>query len=227
MRADRGDVHAWIDAWRRQGADRVDPLRFGLIAALARRALRHGGMVRQRLDARLRKLAEAYAGLLANPPQAKPLPAVRESPLKPLLERFAHAPQPDAPVHAAAATRKVEARGPAPVVDTARLPALDEFQQLWSRIRIDSLLRQCLDALPDDAGPLHSRVLTYRAMVLMRDVSPDYLQHFIAYADVLTWMERVDGRPLPGVEGSDAAGVRKPARAGGPRRKKQAADTGP
>ena len=73
------------------------------------------------------------------------------------------------------------------------MPLLDEFQQLWSRIRIDSLLRQCLDSLPEDAGPLHSSVLSYRAMALMGEVCPDYLQHFVAYTDVLTWLEQLDG----------------------------------
>ena len=95
--------------------------------------------------------------------------------------------------------------------DTALMPALDEFQQLWSRIRIDSLLRQCLDSLPEDAGPLHSSVLTYRAMALMQELSPEYLQHFIAYVDVLTWMEPVSGTNTV-VEPTRAASKRKASR---------------
>src|SRR5690606_13140698 len=55
---------------------------------------------------------------------------------------------------------------------------LDEFQQLWGRIRTDSQLRQSLAAPPDDAGPLHSSTLLHRAMTLMQDVAPGYLQHF-------------------------------------------------
>ena len=95
--------------------------------------------------------------------------------------------------------------------DTALMPALDEFQQLWSRIRIDSLLRQCLASLPEDAGPLHSSVLTYRAMALMQELSPEYLQHFIAYVDVLTWMEPVSGTNTV-VEPTRAASKRKASR---------------
>lgn len=68
---------------------------------------------------------------------------------------------------------------------------LDEFRQLWSRIRTDTQLRQALAAVPEDAGPLHSSTLLHRAMSLMRDASPGYLQHFIAYADALSWMEQL------------------------------------
>jgi hypothetical protein len=73
----------------------------------------------------------------------------------------------------------------------APLPVLDEFQQLWSRIRTDSQLKKSLDSAPEDAGPLHSSTLLHRAMSLMHEASPAYLQHFIAYADALSWMEQL------------------------------------
>ncbi|HEX7731292.1 MAG TPA: DUF2894 domain-containing protein [Rhodanobacter sp.] len=224
MPAEPAEIHARLAAWREQGADRIDSLRFALMVALAQRAARHGGAVRQRLDARLQELAEAYAGLLAQPSAAKPSSGAGESPLQRLLERFADAPRLVAAPHHASAQRAAEAGGPATAVDTAPMPMLDEFQQLWSRIRIDSLLRQCLDSLSEDAGPLHSSVLTYRAMMLMRDVSPGYLQHFIAYTDVLTWMEQPGGSAAAG---HDADGARKPVRAGGARRKKPPMDPSP
>ncbi|MEW9571876.1 DUF2894 domain-containing protein [Rhodanobacter sp. Si-c] len=224
MRTELADIHARLATWREQGADRVDPLRFALMAAMAQRAVRHDGVLRQRLDARLQELAEAYAGLLADPPGARPPRRADESPLKQLLAWLADAPRLDAVPQAA----PMEPAGEeAPMADIAPMPVLDEFRQLWSRIRIDSLLRQCLDSLPEDAGPLHSRVLAYRAMTLMRDISPGYLQHFIAYADVLTWMEQLGGRAAIGSDVDGAAGVRKPARAGGGRRKGQPANPSP
>ncbi|MBN8923684.1 MAG: hypothetical protein BGP10_07425 [Rhodanobacter sp. 68-29] len=213
------DVHARLAAWREQGTDRIDPLRFALMDAMARRALRHDGQVRKQLDARLQELADAYAGLLADQPEATPPHHADESPMQQLLAQFANAPRLDGVPQAVPMART---RDEAPIADIAPMPALDEFQQLWSRIRIDSLLRQCLDSLPEDAGPLHSRVLAYRAMTLMRDVSPEYLQHFVAYADVLTWMEHAAGRAVAGGDADGAASVRKPARAGGSRRKKPA-----
>ncbi|WP_343123492.1 DUF2894 domain-containing protein, partial [Stenotrophomonas pictorum] len=38
-----------LQAWREQGADRIDPLRFSLIDGLARRAAAHDGQVTQLL----------------------------------------------------------------------------------------------------------------------------------------------------------------------------------
>lgn len=223
MRAEPADVRTRLAAWRRQGADRIDPPRFALMAALAHRAARHDGAVRQRLEARLQELAEAYAGLLVDRPGTKPLPAAGGSPLKRLLEQFADAPRLAAAPPRAPVAQAAEAGGLA-AADAAAMPVLDEFQQLWSRIRIDSLLRQCLDSLSEDAGPLHSSVLTYRAMMLMRDISPGYLQHFIAYTDVLTWMEQLGGGA--GRDADASGGTRKPAR-GGARRKKTVTDPSP
>jgi hypothetical protein len=220
MRTEPGDAHAQLETWRQQGADRADPLRFALMVALAHRAARHDGAVRQRLDARLQELAEDYAVLLADPPTAEPSRSLDESPLRQLLEQFASAPRLDAVPQTSSTTHAGEAGEQTPAIDTTPMPVLDEFQQLWSRIRIDSLLRQCVDSLSEDAGPLHSSVLTYRAMMLMREISPEYLQHFIAYTDVLTWMEHLGVGAATDSDADGLAVFRKSARAGGGRRKK-------
>ncbi|MCG8274981.1 DUF2894 domain-containing protein [Stenotrophomonas sp. NLF4-10] len=217
MPAETAGIRARLDAWRAQGADRVDPSRFALMDALAQHAARHEGSVRKQLDARLQVLADAYADLLTHPPQAGTRGVeTGASPFKPLLEQLANASRLDAMPQTASTPRTDDAGEPAPAAEPSTMPLLDEFQQLWSRIRIDSLLRQCLDGLPEDAGPLHSTVLTYRAMALMREVCPDYLQHFIAYADTLTWLEQLGGS----TDADDAISPRKPPRTGSPRRKK-------
>ena len=210
MPAEAASIHARLDAWREQGADRVAPSRFTLMHALAQRALRHEGLLRQHLETRVQALADAYATLLATPLEAKTLgDAAGASLFKPLLEQLANAPRLGSLPQPALATRSHDSGEPAPVSEPPAMPLLDEFQQLWSRIRIDSLLRQCLDSLPEDAGPLHSSVLSYRAMALMGEVCPDYLQHFVAYTDVLTWLEQLDGSHADDVA---PASPRKPAR---------------
>ncbi|MCL7714805.1 DUF2894 domain-containing protein [Stenotrophomonas mori] len=220
MPAEAGDVHARLEAWRQQGADRIDPLRFALMTALAQRAARHDGALRRRLDTRLRVLADAYAALPPRPQAAEPPRATETSPLKQVLDRFGRPPRPDAPAQVVAALPSGGTGDATPAADLAApMPVLDEFQQLWTRIRIDSLLRQCLDDLPEDAGPLHSRVLTYRAMAVMREVCPDYLQHFVAYTDALSWLEQLGGIAAAGSDADGAASPRKPARAGGRRKK--------
>ena len=219
MPAETTSIHARLDAWRAQGADRLDPPRFALMDALAQRAMQHDGLVRQHLDARLQALADAYATLLIAAPEATSPRRADASPLRFLLEQLANAPRLDARPQSASTPRPSESSEPTPAAEPSAMPLLDEFQQLWSRIRIDSLLRQCLDGLPEDAGPLHSTVLTYRAMALMREVCPDYLQHFVAYADVLTWLEQLGGS----TDDADATSTRKPVRGNTPRRKKPAA----
>ena len=209
MPAEAASVHARLDAWREQGADCIAPSRFALMHALAQRALQHDGLLRQRLELRLQELADAYANLLAHPSAAKTHSGVAASAFTPLLEQLANAPRLDVSPQPVRTPKTSEAGEPAPVTESSAMPLLDEFQQLWSRIRIDGLLRQCLDGLPEDAGPLHSSVLSYRAMALMREVCPDYLQHFVAYTDVLTWLEQLGGSHADDVA---PASPRKPAR---------------
>jgi hypothetical protein len=79
---------------------------------------------------------------------------------------------------------------------------LDEFQRLWSRVRTESQLRQSLAPVPENAGPLNSSALVHRALGVMRDVSPGYLQHFLGYVDDLAWMERVGERGAPSNDGA-------------------------
>lgn len=216
MQGNAATPQSRLDAWRDAGADRVDPLRFSLMRALADRAERHDGLVRQQLDARLATLADAYAEVVAKHVPATSQISTTASPLSELLQQLNAVPlQYPLPLHAAN-TGAAQDGDSNELSDTTLMPALDEFQQLWSRIRIESLLRQCLDSLPADAGPLHSSVLTYRAMALMQDISPDYLQHFVAYVDVLTWMDQ-----LSGGEGGNLATGRAPAkRKSAPRKKK-------
>ncbi|WP_449465298.1 DUF2894 domain-containing protein [Stenotrophomonas humi] len=221
MRSKAATPHSRLDAWCETGADRIDPLRFSLMRALADRAERHDGLVRQRLDARLAVLADAYADMVAKRAPVTSQIAASPSPLSALLQQLNAVPlQYPLPLHAADTGVAQEGDSNASS-DTTLMPALDEFQQLWSRIRIESLLRQCLDSLPEDAGPLHSSVLTYRAMALMQDISPDYLQHFVAYVDVLTWMDQLsDG------ESGNLATVRAPAkRKSAPRKKKSTGES--
>lgn len=64
----RPNVLATLEAWRARGHDRVNPVRFQFIAAMARRAERHGGPARQVLD---RKLTDALAAYAANIERAR------------------------------------------------------------------------------------------------------------------------------------------------------------
>src|SRR5690349_13102173 len=77
------DAQTTLDAWRERGGDRLDPLRFHFIAALARRAAAHEGEARRMLDARLSALLEAYAADLAGRAAAAQAPECAAVPCRP------------------------------------------------------------------------------------------------------------------------------------------------
>lgn len=232
MAADSGSLCERLEHWRAQGADRVDPVAFSHLAALARRAQRHNGAVAQRLHQRVQELADAYARTLAAPTAPRTPVAADNAPLRALLAHIAQAGAsapvpPHVPVTRPGAAMAIGGGAPAAAPSTPATEAqatLDEFQQLWSRIRIDSLLRQSQEAISEDAGPLHSSVLLHRAMKLMRDISPGYLQHFLAYSDALSWLEQLHaGGSAAGAEPARASAARKATRPSTPRRRKSPA----
>lgn len=90
------------------------------------------------------------------------------------------------------------------------LPALGEFQKIWSRIRTESQLRQSLEDTPENAGPLNSSALVHRSMALMRETSPGYLRHFLSYLDDLSWLERLgEGKTAVAATSQTAASIGK------------------
>lgn len=196
MPPDASSPQAVLDAWRAQHSDRMDPVRFHFIQALSNRAQSIGGQARAQLDARLSGLISTYAADLASAASTEPAPAraprrscavSSKATARTFAELLQHAER-TKPSNGVSVTPPIANAADAEPPD---LPALDEFRQLWSQVRTDSQLRQSLEQLPTDAGPLNSGTLVHRAMVLMREHSPGYLQHFMAYLDVLTGLEQL------------------------------------
>ncbi|SAK55314.1 hypothetical protein AWB77_01613 [Caballeronia fortuita] len=166
-------ARAMLDAWRANGDDRANPVRFHLIDALDKRAAAYEGETRERLEERIARLLDEYR---------------RE------IERAASSD---------ASIGDVDARGPlAMLVDdiakassmheTSHAALLDYFRAVWKKVSAEKQLRDSLAHVPKNAGPLNSSSLVHRSLSLMREVSPDYLQHFLAYADALSWMEAIN-----------------------------------
>ena len=194
---------AQVQAWRAQGLDRADPVRFDILQALSARLGTHEGEARRLLEARLAGLIRAYAqGLARTPTPVAPVPA-RDSGLRSLVAAL-QARDGDAP-----------APGPSPVAPSA----LTEAREVWAQVRTDSQLRASLHDVPADAGPLNSGMLVHRALHLMRAASPGYLQHFIAYADTLSSLEQLQQAVAPLITATDTPRPAKRA----PRKRKPAA----
>ena len=186
--------------WRAEGAAGLDPVGFLFMEALARRVAPVDGAARELLDARLTGLIDAYrlrweggervetGGGGVDDPGAES--AARPAASRPLVSGAARQ---DGPV------RPEPARGPlGRLVDTLRpagvagdLRGLAAFRETWSRASADQRLRQTLAQVPAQAGPINSEHLVHRALLCMREVSPEYLRHFVAQVDGLMALERL------------------------------------
>lgn len=96
--------------------------------------------------------------------------------------------------------------------DYPRLAAVDDFRRLWSQLHARRQLRAALAPPPADAGPLNSTSLAQRALALMHEASPGYLEHFMAWLDALAWLERMQAE---GGLGPSQTTARRPARTAG------------
>lgn len=196
-----------LAALRARGAERLDPLRFHFIEALARRTAATRGTARTLLEARLARAIDACALRCENIPDTPgPTPAA-PSPLAGLLAHIAGQNR--------SAFASPQAANPAAPDE---LKALACFRDTWSKLRVDQQFHQALADEPENAGPLNSHFLVLRALRRMRDISPAYLQHFMAYADALLWLEQADGGAKPAPKNivlGERDKKRKPARGKG------------
>lgn len=191
--SDAMQAQAMLDAWRAQGADRIDPMRFLFIEALARRAASHGGEVRHRVEIKLSALLQAYRRDVEQAAAPFPHHAAALSERKPTRGPLAELTE--------YLTSHAHTRGGDPAAERAaraassypELPVLDELRALWAGISAQKQLRQSLAQVPGNAGPLNSSSLVHRALSLMHDLSPGYLQQFLSYVDALSCLESMGG----------------------------------
>ncbi|WP_368311919.1 DUF2894 domain-containing protein [Luteibacter sp. CQ10] len=87
------------------------------------------------------------------------------------------------------------------------LPAIEDFRRIWTSVRSESQLRLAHEPVPTDAGPLNSAALVHRAITLMRELSPEYLRHFLSYVDDLSWLEQVHAAKAPAARDTPRAAV--------------------
>lgn len=171
---------AALQALQARGVQQRDPVRWHLVAALQRRAAGQQGAVRQQLD---RHLARALADLQQRhaAPAASPQPArAAPSPLAALLQHIGQA----------AATPATE------------LKAVRQFSDTWARLRVDQQLARALARQPGNAGPLNSQRLVLQTLQRLRQLSPAYLQRFMAHAEALLWLEDTAATPAPAAPGT-------------------------
>ncbi|WP_250503621.1 DUF2894 domain-containing protein [Caballeronia sp. AZ7_KS35] len=184
-------ARAILEAWRANGDDRANPVRFHLIDALDKRAAAYEGEARRLLDERIAQLLDAYRSD---------------------MERAASsdAPISDADVRGPLATLIADIAKASSMHGTSHAELLDYFRAVWSKVSAEKQLRDSLAQVPRNAGPLNSSSLVHRSLSLMREVSPGYLQQFLAYVDALSWMEELNGPTV--TVAKEASGAKKGGR---------------
>ncbi|ABI90949.1 hypothetical protein CH72_5443 [Burkholderia ambifaria AMMD] len=200
MTDDATHVRATLDAWREQGAHRLDPVRFHRLDALEKRAAAFDGDARALLDARLATLLEGFAEIVARAGEAA---AASET-----AQASAQAPARGALgglVEQLARDAQADRRGVDPEL-------IDYFRTMWSKVRTEQQYRQSLDQVPRNAGPLNSNSLVHRSLATMRELSPEYLQQFLSYIDALAWLEDLAGGGAQPEKEAPRAKAAKPAK---------------
>lgn len=203
------ELDAAFARWRARGVASRDPVRFQLVESLARRAAAQPGATRAWVDARLQRWLAVCAPDWERDDLAQDADG-GSTPAPPAGTRD-HTPARPASmtsVEALAALRQaLQARQaaaaadmPAPMEPTGAVndrasggvSALHAVRRTWARLDAEQRLHDSLARVPAQAGPLNSVQLVLRALTLMHQVSPAYLQHFTAHVDALRWLDEVD-----------------------------------
>ena len=209
------DCQNWLDAWRRDGAHRFDPVGFHYLEVLIQRVRAHRGdatpiLLRTLLQSfnafgdrfaqaqREAQVAAAHASeqFPASAPElARLLAAGNYKALKRRIASLAGMGAHDAlsalVKHCEQlAAHKSAARPHTGFSHRPESQSIRDFRQTLAELSVDKQLTQALDQAPKNAGPINSHMLMLQALELMRDLAPDYLHSFMSYADALLCLEQ-------------------------------------
>lgn len=197
-----------LDALRASGAAERDPVRFAYLAGLARRAATQPEPIRRPLLAKLDALIDQLADHPATLAKADNEPASPLTELLAYIARHAHEPLEATPSSKHARREAAPGENSQPKstsvsagrsLQAPELKSVTYFRNEWSKLSTEQQLTQTLAQAPENAGPMNSQHLVLRALQVMRELSPDYLQGFMSYVDTLIWLDHADPtRPPPG-----------------------------
>lgn len=209
------DVTELIISLRAAGADRFDPVRLHYIEALAKRAVAHQGSIKRMLDAKLAQALAAFKerfelaqseareivarSVQQYPHAAKELQRFFDAGDFKGLRRFVatlQASEQSASLSGLVrqleqhAPENTEARSDGNAGPRSELKTIRNFRNTWAKLSVDKQVARALQQAPANAGPINSHMLVLRSLAMMRDISPDYLNRFITYADTLLCLDQ-------------------------------------
>lgn len=207
-----------LESFRRQGAQRFDPVRFHYMEALARRMQAQPLSVQRVLKPKLKSALAKYAEGLMHAQKAASDEVATLSSRRPeqalelrrlfaagdyasvrRIGRQAGLRQGGASLaqlnHYIQSTSQAgsPAQGVSHVkVGSTEMKSLHRFRQTWARMSAEDEVDKALSRAPENAGPLNSHSLALRSLALMRELSPDYLRRFLAHLDTLLWLDHMN-----------------------------------
>jgi Protein of unknown function (DUF2894) len=173
-------------------------LRAAVVEAMQRRALAQQGEARQLIEQRIAQLHAEQEAATPDPAQREAVPrGAALNGLSALVDQLGR--EPESAVRAAAPARP-SATPPRAAAPTAPAPlkSVAAFKGTWSRLRAEQRLRQALQQVPAQAGPLNSSHLVHQMLREMHQLSPAYLDAFMAHVDTLLRLEQDSGGVRPG-----------------------------
>ncbi len=167
-----------MERLRLAGAAGVDAVQWHYIETLAARSRNQSkqaqALLQAKLQAALTHLDMRMAA--ANQSPAEPAAAITPSPMTLLLQEMAPPP--------------ATLSGKASFLEAHReSPRVQQFRKQLRKISVQKQVSYAIAQAPQNAGPINSHILVLRALGLMRELSPDYLQRFVAYVNTLMVLE--------------------------------------
>jgi hypothetical protein len=215
------DFTVQLDALRAAGGQLFDPVRMHYMEVLARRAIAQQGKVKSLLEAKLLHAIAAFKERMMQAQKDAKLSIAKVTQsipsdssklerylatgdLKRLQRSIASLSSSQTQASLGTLLRELEPHFPNAhatgfAVHTKSRPELKtirNFRNTWSTLSADKQVAHALAHAPKNAGPINSHILVVRSLALMRDISPDYLKHFLSYADTLLCLDQYEKEKL-------------------------------
>jgi hypothetical protein len=190
---------------RSQGASQFDPIGWHYIETLADRTHAQTGAAQPLLNRKLHEELQRFQALMVNA-HGNNMERVHHagsthdkglnSPLSALLIEMTR--------HASS-----ESLGDKPPSGRPENPRVQQFRQQLHKISVQKSVTQAIAQAPQNAGPINSHMLVLRALGLMRDICPDYLNRFMLYADTLLSLDEAGQARITPKKSAPAAKSKK------------------
>lgn len=172
-------------ALREANAHTQDPVGWHYLQTLASRTAAQSGAAQDLLQKKLHQALDSFEARLQN---VSPLTRFEQPPTSPLALLLQDM-QAEVHRHSSGAGRMAATSGPIASDPKRENPRLLQFRRQLHSMSVQKQVRQAVAQAPQNAGPINSHMLMLRALVLLRDISPAYLDRFMAHVDTLLRLE--------------------------------------